>query len=102
MKTGKGLRALPLMHHNDSLFARGAIEPAHSGRTPFVRDGISEMNRVGIFMMSFLADTGPCPKDRPFPSTRLRQALAEAGVQSSDLDKIMGANWSRVLNDVLG
>jgi hypothetical protein len=50
-KGGKGLRVLPLTHHNDSLLAPGAIEPVRSGLTPFGRDGISEMNRVGIFMM---------------------------------------------------
>jgi hypothetical protein len=47
----KGLRVLPVTHHNDSLLAHGNIEPVHSGLTPFGRYGISEMSRVGIFMM---------------------------------------------------
>ena len=231
---GKGLRVLQLTHHNDNLFAGGAIEPVQSGLTPFGRDGIGEMNRVGIlpdvahgsaqtiveaarlsrtpivyshgacraivdnprcigddgiraiaeggglvgiFMMSFWLTRDPVPKidhfiaqirhaanvggigavaianDFPmagqenllrlkndnqegvkeylgwwramhargvpgFESTpehvvipelnsikrmaRIHQALAAAGFKSADLDKIMGANWSRVLNDVLG
>lgn len=44
----KGLRVLQLTHHNDNLFAGGAIEPRQSGLTPFGRDGVREMNRVGL------------------------------------------------------
>lgn len=44
----KGLRVLQLTHHNDNAFAGGAIEPVQSGLTLLGRDGIREMNRVGI------------------------------------------------------
>lgn len=44
----KGLRILQLTHHNNNLFAGGAIEPVQSGMTAFGRDGLEEMNRVGI------------------------------------------------------
>jgi len=44
----KGLRILQLTHHNNNRFAGGAIEPEQSGMTDFGRDGLAEMNRVGI------------------------------------------------------
>lgn len=44
----KGLRILQLTHHNNNLFAGGAIEPVQSGMTGFGRDGLREMNRVGM------------------------------------------------------
>jgi len=44
----KGLRILQLTHHNNNLCAGGAIEPEPSGLTPLGREGIAEMNRVGL------------------------------------------------------
>lgn len=44
----KGLRILQLTHHNNNLFAGGAIESIHTGLTEFGRDGLAEMNRVGM------------------------------------------------------
>ena len=44
----KGLRVLQLTHHNNNLFAGGAIERVHTGLTDFGREGIAEMNRVGL------------------------------------------------------
>jgi microsomal dipeptidase-like Zn-dependent dipeptidase len=44
----KGLRVLQLTHHNNNAFAGGAIEPVQSGLTSLGREGIDEMNRVGI------------------------------------------------------
>ncbi len=44
----KGLRVLQLTHHNDNLFAGGAIERVHSGLTEYGREGLAEMNRVGL------------------------------------------------------
>lgn len=44
----KGLRILQLTHHNDNLFAGGAIERTHTGLTNHGRDGLDEMNRIGL------------------------------------------------------
>ena len=44
----KGLRALQLTHHNNNLFAGGAIETEHSGLTELGRAGLAEMNKVGL------------------------------------------------------
>ena len=44
----KGLRILQLTHHNNNLFAGGAIERVHSGLTDYGREGLAEMNRVGL------------------------------------------------------
>ncbi|MEL6862578.1 MAG: membrane dipeptidase [Pseudomonadota bacterium] len=44
----KGLRILQLTHHNNNLFAGGAIERIHTGLTDHGREGLAEMNRVGI------------------------------------------------------
>lgn len=44
----KGLRVLQLTHHNNNLFAGGAIETEHSGLTELGRAGLAEMNRVGL------------------------------------------------------
>ena len=44
----KGLRILQLTHHNDNLFAGGAIEVNQSGLTDLGREAVAEMNRVGI------------------------------------------------------
>ncbi|MBV7256651.1 membrane dipeptidase [Pacificimonas sp. WHA3] len=44
----KGLRVLQFTHHHDNLFAGGALEPAQSGLTSLGRDGLREMNRLGI------------------------------------------------------
>jgi len=44
----KGLRVLQLTHHNDNLFAGGAIEAEQSGLTKLGREGIAEMNRLGL------------------------------------------------------
>lgn len=45
---GRGLRILQLTHHNNNLFAGGAIEAHQSGLTALGRDGIAEMNRLNI------------------------------------------------------
>ena len=45
---GKGLRIIQLTHHNNNLFAGGAIEPTQCGLTPLGREGLAEMNRVGL------------------------------------------------------
>lgn len=44
----QGLRVLQLTHHNDNLFAGGAIEAEQSGLTKLGREGIAEMNRLGL------------------------------------------------------
>ncbi len=44
----KGLRVLQLTHHNDNLFAGGAIEPRQSGLTRLGQEGVREMNRLGL------------------------------------------------------
>lgn len=44
----RGLRVLQFTHHNDNLFAGGALEREWSGLTPFGIDGLAEMNRIGI------------------------------------------------------
>jgi membrane dipeptidase len=45
---GKGLRVLQFTHHNNNLFAGGALERVQSGLTPLGRDGLGEMNRLRI------------------------------------------------------
>lgn len=42
----KGLRVLQFTHHNDNLFAGGALERVPTGLTALGRDGLAEMNRV--------------------------------------------------------
>ncbi|MEK7343640.1 MAG: membrane dipeptidase [Pseudomonadota bacterium] len=44
----RGLRVLQFTHHNDNLFAGGALESRWSGLTPLGIEGLAEMNRVGI------------------------------------------------------
>lgn len=44
----RGLRVLQFTHHNDNLFAGGAIEPHWSGLTPLGVEGLAEMNRLRI------------------------------------------------------
>ncbi len=44
----RGLRVLQFTHHNDNLFAGGALEREWSGLTPLGIEGLAEMNRVGI------------------------------------------------------
>jgi membrane dipeptidase len=44
----RGLRVLQFTHHNDNLFAGGALEREWSGLTPLGIDGLAEMNRVRI------------------------------------------------------
>ena len=44
----KGLRILQLTHHQDNLFAGGALQKHQTGLTPLGRDGVAEMNRLGI------------------------------------------------------
>lgn len=44
----RGLRVLQFTHHNDNLFAGGALERKWSGLTPLGIEGLAEMNRVGI------------------------------------------------------
>ncbi len=45
---GKGLRILQFTHHNNNLFAGGALERVQSGLTALGREGLSEMNRLRI------------------------------------------------------
>ena len=42
----KGLRVLQFTHHNNNLFAGGALERIQSGLTPLGREGLAEMNRL--------------------------------------------------------
>lgn len=44
----RGLRVLQFTHHNNNLFAGGALERQWSGLTPVGIEGLAEMNRVGI------------------------------------------------------
>lgn len=44
----RGLRVLQFTHHNDNLFAGGALEREWSGLTPLGIEGLAEMNRVRI------------------------------------------------------
>jgi len=44
----RGLRVLQFTHHNDNLFAGGALEREWSGLTPLGIEGLAEMNRVGL------------------------------------------------------
>jgi membrane dipeptidase len=44
----RGLRILQFTHHNNNLFAGGALEPHWSGLTPLGIGGLAEMNRLGI------------------------------------------------------
>lgn len=44
----KGLRVLQFTHHNNNLFAGGALERVQTGLTPLGREGLGEMNRVGL------------------------------------------------------
>jgi membrane dipeptidase len=44
----RGLRVLQFTHHNNNLFAGGALEPKWSGLTPLGIEGLSEMNRLRI------------------------------------------------------
>lgn len=44
----KGLRVLQLTHHNNTVFAGGALELKPSGLTPLGREGLSEMNRLRL------------------------------------------------------
>lgn len=44
----RGLRILQFTHHNNNLFAGGALEREWSGLTPLGIEGLAEMNRVGI------------------------------------------------------
>ncbi len=44
----RGLRVLQFTHHNNNLFAGGALERDWSGLTPLGIEGLAEMNRVGI------------------------------------------------------
>jgi membrane dipeptidase len=46
----RGLSILQLTHHNDTLWAGGAIEPKQSGLTKLGREGISEMNRLRMLV----------------------------------------------------
>ena len=43
-----GLRVLQFTHHNNNLFAGGALETAPSGLTPLGIEGLAEMNRIGL------------------------------------------------------
>lgn len=45
---GKGLRVLQFTHHNDTLFAGGALERVQSGLTDLGREGLAEMNRLRL------------------------------------------------------
>ncbi|MBB4101060.1 membrane dipeptidase [Sphingomonas kyeonggiensis] len=45
---GKGLRVLQFTHHNDTLFAGGALETRQTGLTPLGIEGLAEMNRLRI------------------------------------------------------
>lgn len=44
----RGLRVLQFTHHNDNLFAGGALEREWRGLTPLGIEGLAEMNRVGL------------------------------------------------------
>jgi membrane dipeptidase len=44
----RGLRVLQFTHHNNNLFAGGALEREWSGLTPLGIEGLAEMNRVGL------------------------------------------------------
>jgi membrane dipeptidase len=44
----KGLRVLQFTHHNDTLFAGGALEKVQTGLTPLGVEGLAEMNRLRI------------------------------------------------------
>lgn len=44
----KGLRVLQFTHHNDTLFAGGALQRVQSGLTDLGREGLGEMNRLRI------------------------------------------------------
>jgi membrane dipeptidase len=44
----KGLRVLQFTHHNNTLFAGGALEPVQTGLTPLGIEGLAEMNRLRI------------------------------------------------------
>lgn len=44
----RGLRVLQFTHHNNNLFAGGALEREWSGLTALGVEGLAEMNRVGI------------------------------------------------------
>lgn len=44
----KGLRVLQFTHHNNTLFAGGALEREPSGLTALGREGLAEMNRLRI------------------------------------------------------
>lgn len=44
----RGLRVLQFTHHNNNLFAGGALEREGSGLTPLGIEGLAEMNRVRI------------------------------------------------------
>ena len=44
----RGLRILQFTHHNNNLFAGGALEREWSGLTPLGIEGLAEMNRAGI------------------------------------------------------
>lgn len=45
---GRGLRVLQFTHHNDNLFAGGALERQWRGLTPLGIEGLAEMNRLGL------------------------------------------------------
>lgn len=45
---GKGLRILQFTHHNNNLFAGGALERVQTGLTALGREGLDEMNRLRI------------------------------------------------------
>lgn len=44
----RGLRILQFTHHNNNAFAGGALERQPTGLTNLGREGLAEMNRVGI------------------------------------------------------
>ncbi len=44
----KGLRVLQFTHHNNTLFAGGALERVQTGLTDLGREGLAEMNRLRI------------------------------------------------------
>ncbi len=44
----KGLRVLQFTHHNNNLFAGGALERIQTGLSPLGREGLAEMNRLRI------------------------------------------------------
>ena len=44
----KGLRVLQFTHHNNNLFAGGALERIQSGLTTLGREGLAQMNRLRI------------------------------------------------------